>query len=105
MNDHELTLKAAKAGGINTEYDPVSGFYWIESIYTGLWWDALHRDYDAFRLMVKLNLKCKYHDVLGQALVWDTQGNEIQVNVEDCGCDPNATLRRAIVIAAAKTVV
>ncbi|CAA2107745.1 hypothetical protein VVAX_04387 [Variovorax paradoxus] len=59
-------------------------------------------DAQAFRLAVRLELKVKYHAVLGQALVWEILGKEHQVNVEDCGHDRYVATRRAIVRAAAE---
>lgn len=56
MSDRELLELAAKAAGIELEYCPVSGFHWVTSKYSGLWWDPLNVDGDAFRLAVKLQL-------------------------------------------------
>ena len=40
------------------------------------------QDAKAFRMAVEHGLKVKYHSVLGQALVWDHENKEIQINVE-----------------------
>jgi len=56
MSDHELLELAAKAAGIELEYCSTSGFHWVTSKYSGLWWDPLNVDGDAFRLAVNLNL-------------------------------------------------
>ncbi|HET8688220.1 MAG TPA: hypothetical protein VFM18_16430 [Methanosarcina sp.] len=53
----ELVFLAAKACGMKLEYDSYSGFFWIESQYSGVWWSPLYNDGDALRLAVALNLR------------------------------------------------
>ncbi len=65
-------------------------------------WNPIVDDGDAFRLAVALHMRVKYHEALGQTLVWlSGSEREFQVNVEDCGRDPLAATRLAITRAAA----
>lgn len=67
-------------------------------------WNPLTDDGDALRLAVKLRIKFRYNEALGQALAWTggVNGFEAQANIEDCLHDENACARRAIVRAAAE---
>ena len=59
-------------------------------------------DGDALRLAVKLRIKFRYNEVLGQALAWTggVPDFEAQANIEDFGRDENAAARAAIFRAA-----
>ncbi|CUI42289.1 hypothetical protein [Achromobacter xylosoxidans] len=106
QSDRELLDLAAKAAGIDAK--PIKGFDGVERLHTGagsympLVWNPLTDDGDALRLAVQRRIKVRYNEALGQALAWDSLGNEYQVNVEDCARDECAATRRAIVRAAAE---
>lgn len=96
MSDRELLEAAARAACIELEYCPDSGFHWITSKYSGLWWDPLNVDGDAFRLLVKLQLELtvfRDHVTAFHATSWCDELH---------GSDPLAATRRAIVRAAAE---
>lgn len=98
MNDRELLELAAKAEGHGVEFDSHSGLTWYDDKYTGLLWNPLHVDGDAFRLMSTLRLSV--YDFEGWfAISWSGHAKEVE---ESVGTDRNAALRRAIVRAAAK---
>ena len=105
MTDMELTVLAAKAAGIRFEAGseqahPKSGAWW------GLWlvydhepaetarryWNPLADDGDALRLAVRLDLTV----MTGMA-----RDGEGWASI-DTGAEPNASTRRAIVLAAAQ---
>lgn len=65
-------------------------------------WNPPEDDGDALRLAVKLRIKFRYNEALGQALAW-TGGVldfEARANIEDFGRDENAAARCAIFRAA-----
>jgi len=97
MNDRDLLQLAAKNAGMELpEY-----WSWGLSKGSATYWDPLEDSVQAFHLAVKLQLKVRYHETLGQALVWTIWDDEFQVNVEDCGNDRYKATRRAIVLATA----
>jgi hypothetical protein len=112
MTDRELLEAAAKAAGMLpapagvdcAEGGPMSkGGLVFSGNGDCIDWNPLTDDGDAFRLAVKLRIKSRYNEALGQGLAWingDHAGST--ANTEDCGRDECATLRRAIVIAAAE---
>ena len=96
--DRELLELAAKAAGHGVEFDPVSGLTWLDNKYTGLLWNPLHVDGDAFRLAVKLSLHvkvCRRVVLVEQREIGDDKIELLQP-------DPYAATRRAIVRAAAE---
>ena len=99
--DRILVQKAALRYGIDITWSPEYRDHFIRNAELGqrMFWNPLTNNGDAFMLAVKLCLKVKYHEVLGQALVLTTLGHETQVNVENCNGDRYAATRRAIVIA------
>jgi len=107
MTDRELLEMAAKAAGIEIEFDETSGLFWLNNRYTCLWWDPFTNDGDALRLAVKLNLAVTpypiynnpKHSVLVQFKSMDDSRFEV---VEMHFEDPCAATRRAIVRAAAE---
>lgn len=99
MSDHELLRLSAKAAGIELEYCDVSGLHWVTSKYSGLWWDPLHVDGDAFRLAVKLKLDISFFDGFGE--VHAGGDGIISASCENYSEDMNAVTRKAIVNAAA----
>lgn len=110
FTDRELLKLAAKAAGLepdNAEWTQRAGLVWIQhvdGIRKEIRWNPIDGDGDALRLAVKLRIKFRYNEALGQALAW-TGGHpdfESRANIEDCGHDENACARRAIVRAAAE---
>ena len=116
MDEKQMLLMAAKAAGI--EYDaeaskphPISGAFfglWLvyrhePSEYARRYWNPLTDDGDALRLAVKLRIKFRYNEALGQGLAWTggTPDFEARANIEECGRNENACARLAIVRAAA----
>lgn len=101
MNDRELLEAAAKAAGIIVTDDMRA--LWLQAGSSA--WNPLTDDGDALRLAVKLRIKFRYNEALGQGLAW-TGGEtdfEARADIEKCGRDENACARRAIVRAAALT--
>lgn len=96
-NDRELLEQAAKAAGIewaSTGEGFADGYWKFSDGKTQAWWNPLTDDGDALRLAVKLGLWIhigKYHVAV--------EGTRIE---ENCGDDPYAATRRAIVRAAAE---
>lgn len=107
FTDHELLKLAAIAVGHGIEFTTDTDGRqrcWFENRFTCIAWEPLNNDGDALRLAVKLRIKFRYNEALGQALAW-TGGYpdfEAKANIEDCGRDENACARRAIVRAAAE---
>ncbi len=105
MPEREMLEMAARAAGIvslrwgiDKPERQING----EGQFIGATWNPLTDDGDAFRLAVALHMRVKYHEALGQTLVWlSGSEREFQVNVEDCGRDPLAATRLAITRAAA----
>lgn len=104
---HEL---AARAIGLSDDYryceawkcmavwnDADGGWFdWLSA------WRPLVDDGDSRRLEVKLGIKSRWHNVLWQGLVWTPNDRlVISVNGEDCGDDPCAAVRLAVLRAAA----
>lgn len=101
--DSDLLECAAIAAGITPGDQWKLKQYWEYEV-DGFAWNPLTDDGDALRLAVKLRIKFRYNEALGQALAW-TGGHpdfEARANIEDCGRDENACARRAIVRAAAE---
>ena len=108
--DRELLELAARAAELKIHtraqaerdalIDPATASLWLASGQTG--WNPLADDGDALRLAVKLRIKCRYNESLGQGLSWlFGPSYEVAVNMEDCGRDECAAVRRAIVLVAA----
>lgn len=105
--DRELLELAAKAAGFRF-WDWLGGDGLL-SVYDAQGrhsvWNPLTDDGDALRLAVKLRIKFRYNEALGQALAWLGGAIELDDNrasIEDCGFDECACARRAIVRAAAE---
>lgn len=106
LSYNELLVFASRASGIPLEEfgDIENGEYWIDE--RGTWWNPLELDEDAFRLMVQLKLRINYDTVIGYDVV-EVLGPEQDDLSCDCTTytiegDQCATVRRAIVHAAAK---
>ena len=105
MTDKELLEYAAKAAGIELDWDipPNSNSPWSitgegDERGSAAEWNPLTDDGDALRLAVKLNLTVKID--LHEIEVFDTDGCLVSVPLEKQD-DPYAATRRAIVRAAA----
>lgn len=106
MIDRELLERAAKAAGIDIEWQPCG---WAHDNNTGREWNPLTDDGDALRLAVRLGISV--HLDLGNRIVvakptlFPKVGNEeIHYDESKFGgrCDPLAATRRAIVRSAAE---
>ncbi len=99
MTDRELLELAAKAAGIEGEWDgdefkisvSFRNFYNYET------WNPLTDDGDALRLAVKLEMDVSI--ISGDIVAWDRKHSAC---FEDCNDDPYAATRRAIVRVAAE---
>lgn len=105
--DRELLELAAKAVGFRfwdwLGGDGLLSVYDAEGRHSV--WNALTDDGDALRLAVKLRIKFRYNEALGQALAWRGGALELddnRANIEDFEGDEFACCRRAIVRAAAE---
>jgi len=100
MTDRELLERAAKAAGLLIELDAYldyGGFTAYRIKGTGWYWNALHNDGDALRLVVKLGLEVRiFH---GKSHVG--RANHFWFTEHHNDTDPYAATRRAIVRAAA----
>jgi hypothetical protein len=104
MTDRELLEAAAKAAGIDYEWHHGCGdaLHLTAPNATALYWNPLTDDGDALRIAVKLRIKFRYNEALGQALAWTGFPEaESRANIEECGRDECAATRRAITRAAA----
>jgi hypothetical protein len=104
--DNELLELAAEAAGIKLCWGSKPGKIECPALLGSTewtWWNPLTDDGDALRLAVKLRIKFRYNEALGQALAWTVgaQGFEAHANIEDCNRDEYACARLAIVRAAA----
>ena len=97
MTDRELLEAAAKAAGMNIEWQPCG---WAHNNETGCEWNPLINSGDALELAVKLRLtvNCSYDDVTLCGQEFTQKEAFIEYNKEDA----NAATRRAIVRAAAE---
>lgn len=106
MTDRELLEMAAKAAGIRLHVWGTPGdenFADMDDGPYGRLWNPLTDDGDALRLAVKLRIKSRYNEALGQGLAWiGGDGFEARANIEECNKDECAATRRAIVRAAAE---
>lgn len=100
QTDRELLELAAKAEGHAVEFDDISGLTWFENKYTGLTWNPLHVDGDAFRLAVKLRFDITFYNGFQEVHVEHASGVG-QATCENYGGDVLSATRRAIVRAAA----
>lgn len=107
MTDQELLKAAAKAEGHDVWFDE-SGLSFFDSKYTGLLWNPLHHDGDAFRLMIKLDLSSLMifdHSGGKRRELWTPNsgydGGKGATTEQEYATDPFAATRRAIVTAAA----
>jgi hypothetical protein len=96
MNDRELLEAAAKAAGMDIEWQPCG---WAHDNNTGCEWNPLTDDGDAFRLSVKLQIDVNHYYVEVQATRYDILVYEL---FSEHKSDPYAATRRAIVRAAAE---
>jgi hypothetical protein len=111
MTDRELLELAAKAAGINGEFDKFRGVFRLyipgQDIFLGDdVWSPLSDDGDAFRLAVKMRLAlCHHHEDSNPAITSTAtvafNGRFIEKD-EAHGDDAEAATRRAIVRAAAE---
>ena len=109
MTDRELLELAAKAAGVDIEWQPCG---WAHDNETGCEWNPLTDDGDALRLAVKLRLHAKhfspYEDDFdikppGMVEVWQEDGEDpLHIEYFKPGDDPLAATRSAIVRAAAE---
>ena len=96
--DKELLELAAKAAGVEVEWRNGSGCFYYDDPVTGREeWSPLDDDGQALRLAVKLGLQ-----VYGREIGGSIEGFDVFVDEADCGNDPYAAARRAIVRAAAE---
>lgn len=104
MTDRELLEMAAKAAGIDIYFDEDGDCYRVKASGNRHYWHPLSYDGDALRLAVKLRIKFRYNEALGQALAWTggVPDFEAHASIEDFGRDEVAATRRAIVRAAAE---
>ena len=112
MTDRELLELAAKGAGYDFKWESVFGSFSEEVDPTvfdeegfGQFWNPIDDDGDAFRLAVKLRIKSRYNEALGQALAWRGGAVELddnRANIEDFSGDECACARYAIVRAAAE---
>jgi len=111
MTDRELLEFAAKAAGIDLEWDPAGWARDTKKLYFE--WNPLGSDGDALRLAVTLRMSIVLRPLRVEVLSWPTQKAPIfhgfggcltpQVEtMEPYEDDPAAATRRAIVRAAAK---
>lgn len=104
MTDRELLELAAKAAGYDVEVTPKNNFYLREVDEDGLmqvaFWNPLQFDGDALRLAVLLSMRVSTDMAAAEAAPLLTDISEI-VQFSECGGDPYAATRRAIVRAAA----
>ena len=91
MSDRELLEDAAKAAGVDIEWQPCG---WAHDNETGCEWNPLTDDGDALRLAVNLEITIMFDHYS----VWCEQYGIL----EKYGDDPLAATRRAIVRAAAE---
>ena len=97
MTDQELLETAAKAAGMNIEWQPCG---WAHNNETGCEWNPLTNDGDALRLAVKLEL-CVSIIGIGMCEVKCPERHLASVFEWDSAEDTEAATRRAIVRAAA----
>lgn len=114
MIDRELIEAAAKAAGVNGDYedstwgDPPVRSYGICQLGSLMLWNPLTSDADAFRLAVKIGMDIFRADLDVEAVAALPPYASMERNVpapcgiEKVGDDPYAATRRAIVKAAAE---
>lgn len=102
MNDEKLLIFAAKAAGMPPPVD-AHGVWsaWVGSPEGGHWWDPLTDDGDALRLAVKLNIHISLYGPDTGITAWIVKDSAHHFDA-DYGDDPCASVRRAIVRAAAE---
>lgn len=104
MTEYELLLYAAKAIGLQIEYNRSGNHFWVENRYTGIWWDPLNDDADAFRLAVLANINTDHiHTVHGKPIEKYAypHGNRQLGYACEIVDDPFQAMRTAIVCSAA----
>jgi hypothetical protein len=99
MTDRELLEAAAKAAGMNIEWQPCG---WAHNNETGCEWNPLTDDGDALRLAVKLNIWPVRQYRRPAIVVQNGAAYFDELADEPIGDDPYAATRRAIVRAAAE---
>jgi hypothetical protein len=101
MTDREFLELAAKAAGIDLEWDGPPEL-WTPVFYKGKTyhgWSPLTDDGDALRLVVKLGMAVSVeYNYGGTSVIWGHSGNVRELH----GGNPEAATRRAIVRAAAE---
>lgn len=110
MNDRQMIELAAKAAGYQlAEYcSNKSNKYYIPDLGCIKHWDPLDFDDDAFRLLVKLQMKinlngfCHWGAVTDVTTPWHIERKLTGVHPEAHGDDAYSATRRAIVRAAAE---
>jgi hypothetical protein len=98
MTDREMLELAAKAAGMNIEWQPCG---WAHNNETGCEWNPLTDDGDALRLAVKLKLAFATWGS-GACVVVFLHGGRGRIVEPHYGDDPERATRRAIVRAAAE---
>lgn len=105
MTNRELLELAAKAAGYDVEVTPRGEFYLRQVDVDGLLhvtiWSPIQFDGDALRLAVLLSMRVSTDMAAAEAAPLLTDISEI-VQFSECGGDPYAATRRAIVRAAAE---
>ena len=108
MTDKEMLEYAARAAGIDIEWQPCG---WAHDNNTGCEWNPLTDDGDALRLAVKLRLHARQFPILddgfdsplGMVEVWRVDDDDpLHVEFLRSGENRLAATRRAIVRAAAE---
>ncbi|RQO57555.1 hypothetical protein [Pseudomonas sp. KBW05] len=101
MTDQELLELAAKAAGARETIDHKGSTHYVMPE-SHEYWNPLTDDGDAFRLMVALKLDIEFEGPRGVRVNYvDAQGRLCTVE-QLVLADPNADVRRAIVLAAAE---
>lgn len=99
--DQELLELAALAVGNNSELsDDLQAMHWHELQSMGAW-NPLEDDGDAFRLMVSLGIEVNRVNCMKKTICFYSRHGAIIQFDEQSNCDPCASTRRAIVLAAA----
>ena len=98
MTDKEMLEYAARAAGIDIEWQPCG---WAHDNNTGCEWNPLTDDGDALRLAVKLGIIIEYRREISACFAYHYNSN-LEVVQRNDQLDPYAATRRAIVRAAAE---
>ena len=109
MDDLELLVMAAKAAGIqhvdyeNVDYDGCAGLVIVGEHGQHLHgWNPLADDGDALRLAISLRLELLFFNGYEEIRVESSKADDVGFSVEKFSDDMGASVRRAIVRAAAE---